>query len=65
MVFSAGPKIGVVCIISTIKVEWATFAMRLMELINASVIICHLSIGITAETIIKQIITNSLNLVHT
>jgi hypothetical protein len=32
---------------------------------NASVIICHLSIGITAETVIKPIITTSLNLVHT
>jgi hypothetical protein len=32
---------------------------------NAPVIICHLSIGITTVTIIKLIITNSLNLVHT
>jgi hypothetical protein len=32
---------------------------------SASVIIHHLSIGITAETVIKPIITNSLNSVHT
>ncbi len=32
---------------------------------NDSVIIRHLSVGITAETVIKPIITNSLNLVHT
>ncbi len=32
---------------------------------NASVKICHLSIDITAEIVIKPIITNSLNLVHT
>ncbi len=32
---------------------------------NASVIIRHLSVGITAETVIKPTITNSLNLVHT
>ena len=32
---------------------------------NAPVKICHLSIGITAMTVIKLIITNSLNLFHT
>jgi hypothetical protein len=32
---------------------------------NALVKIHHLSIGITAMTVIKLIITNSLNLVHT
>jgi hypothetical protein len=32
---------------------------------NASVIILHLFVGITAETVITPIITNSLNLVHT
>ncbi len=32
---------------------------------DASVIIRHLSVGITAETVLKLIITNCLNLVHT
>jgi hypothetical protein len=32
---------------------------------NAPVIICHLSIGITTVTVIKIIIINSLNSVHT
>jgi hypothetical protein len=39
--------------------------MRLRELINASVIKRHLSVGITAETVIKPITTNNLNSVHT
>ncbi len=32
---------------------------------NASVIIRHLSVGITAQTVMKPIITNIVNLVHT
>jgi hypothetical protein len=32
---------------------------------DASVIIRHLSVGITAETFLKPIVTNCLNLVHT
>ncbi len=39
--------------------------LRLRELINAPVIIHHLSIGITTVTVIKLIITDSLNSVHT
>ncbi len=32
---------------------------------DASVIMLHLSIGITAETVLKPILTNWLNSVHT
>ncbi len=34
-------------------------------IVDASVIIGHLSVGITAETVLKPIVTNCLNLVHT
>jgi hypothetical protein len=41
------------------------FCIEVEGIDNASVIKRHLSVGITAETVIKPIITNSFNSVHT
>ncbi len=43
----------------------ATIQKEFKGIDNAPVIIRHLFIGITTVTVIKLIITNSLNLVHT
>ena len=45
--------------------EIPTFDIEVEGIDNAPVIMCHLSIGITTVTVIKIIITNSLNSVHT